>query len=121
MQPKASEHDEQVALFKWAAIREGEIPELRYLFAIPNGGHRHIAVATRMKEEGVKPGVPDLCLPVSCGSHHGLYVEMKAAGGRVRPIQQEWHAFLRIQGYCVKVAFDWMQARDVILAYLEEL
>ena len=36
-----SEHDEQVALFEWAALREAEIPELALLFAIPNGGLRN--------------------------------------------------------------------------------
>ena len=54
-----SEHDEQVLIFKWARLSEGRWPELALLFAIPNGGHRHKAVAAKLKAEGVRAGVPD--------------------------------------------------------------
>lgn len=47
------EHTEQTALFSRLALYEGKYPELRWIFAIPNGGHRHIAVAAKMKAEGV--------------------------------------------------------------------
>ena len=46
-----SEHDEQVALFEWAAMNRSRIPELKLMFAIPNGGHRHKAVAGKMKAD----------------------------------------------------------------------
>ena len=54
---------EQVALFGWAEYNEAYYPELRLLYAIPNGGHRHKAMSAELKAEGVKPGVPNLCLP----------------------------------------------------------
>ena len=63
----ASEHQEQAALFRWAWFAQVKHPALALLYAIPNGGHRHKAVAARMKAEGVKAGVPDLCLPVARG------------------------------------------------------
>lgn len=64
----------QVALFQWARLQECVRPALGLLHAIPNGGARPAIVgkdgrrfsvsAARMKAEGVKAGVPDVCLPV---------------------------------------------------------
>ena len=84
------EHAEQVALFRWAAIARSRYPELALLYAIPNGGHRHIQVARRLKAEGVKPGVPDICLPVPRGNWSGLYIELKTARGTVSKAQRGW-------------------------------
>ena len=72
-----SEHDEQSAIFEWAALMQGAYPELGLLFAIPNGGKRDKATAGKLKAEGVKAGVPDMCLPVSNGKYHGLFIELK--------------------------------------------
>ncbi len=115
---RSPEHDEQVALFRWADMQIGIIPELALLFAIPNGGDRHPAVAAKMKAEGVKRGVPDICLPVARGGHHALYIEMKAENGRVRPDQNKWLQALADQGNQVEVHRSWERARDAILYYL---
>ncbi len=113
------EHHEQALLAKWAELASGRTPELGLLFAIPNGGHRDVRTAARLKAEGVKAGVPDLCLPVARGGYHGLWIELKAGPtGRVQPSQRAWHAALRAQGYAVRVAFGWEAARDVIERYL---
>ena len=37
------------------------------LYAVPNGGYRNAREAARFKAEGVRSGVPDLCLAVSNG------------------------------------------------------
>ena len=68
-----SEHDEQVALFQWAGYQLGACPELALMFAIPNGGDRHPAVAGKLRDEGVKAGVPDIFLPVPRGKYHGMF------------------------------------------------
>lgn len=81
-------------------------PEAALLFAIPNGGHRHKSVAAKLKAEGVKAGVPDLCLPVARGGYFGLYIEMKAENGRVRTEQAGWLTALKEQGYATQVAFS---------------
>jgi len=117
--PAPTEHQDQAALFEWASRQERRYPELQLMHAIPNGGHRHKAVAARLKSEGVKPGVPDICLPVARGTCHGLYIEMKRKGsGKVRPEQKEWHRSLAEQGYRVEVCWSWAEAMDVIVDYL---
>lgn len=114
----ATEHQEQVSLFRWAEFAQGRYPELALLFAIPNGGHRHKAVAARLKAEGVKRGVPDLCLPVPRGIHHGLYIEMKTATGSASKEQKKWLQALQAQGYRVAICRGWEAAKDFIEDYL---
>ena len=68
--PVPTESEEQQTLFSWATMQSGRYPELRLLYHIPNGGSRGKAEAGRFKAEGVKSGVPDLCLPVARGAYH---------------------------------------------------
>ena len=65
------EADEQEALFAWAEYQKGKYPELELMYHIPNGGSRNKAEAARLKAQGVKPGVPDICLPVPRGNIMG--------------------------------------------------
>jgi hypothetical protein len=115
---KRSEHAEQTALMTWCRYNRARWPELDLLYAIPNGGHRHIAVAGKMKAEGVRRGVPDLCLPVARGLWHGLYIELKTSTGRTTPEQREWIARLQGQGYRVEVCKGWPAAAAVIEDYM---
>jgi hypothetical protein len=113
-----AEHIEQSLLFQWAEIASGQHPELRLLFAIPNGGHRHKAVAGKLKAEGVRRGVPDLCLPVPRGQFHACYVELKAGKNRPTPEQREWIATLQQHGNFAQVCTGWEEARDCLAYYL---
>jgi hypothetical protein len=114
-----TEHQEQVSLLRWVTLLQTRHPELALLHAIPNGGHRHKAVAARMKAEGVKRGVPDLCLPVPRGEHHGLYLEMKTRQGRLSPEQREWGNALQAQGYRFEVCRSWHEAARSLADYLD--
>jgi hypothetical protein len=118
--PVEREHFEQVELFRWVSLQEKRIPELTLLFAIPNGGKRSKAVAGKLKAEGVRPGVPDICLPVPCGKYHGLYIELKAEGGRASDSQRSWMAALAAQQYRVHLCIGWHAAKAVIEEYLKQ-
>ncbi len=118
MARKATEHQEQVTLFKWARFAAARWPELALLHAIPNGGHRHKATAALLKAEGVKRGVPDICLPVSRGGWYGLYIELKAEGGSASLEQRRWIAALQRQGYRAELCKGWEQARRLIEDYM---
>ena len=114
-----SESVEQQCLFRWAALQRGKYPELDLMYHIPNGGKRGKAEAIRFKAEGVKAGVPDICLPVPRGEWHGLYIELKRReGGRVSADQAEWIEALMRQGYATAICRGWEDAQRVILAYL---
>lgn len=110
-----TEHWEQVQLFAWAE----NLPELELMHAIPNGGKRDIRTAIKLKAEGVKPGVPDIFLPLPLGGKHGLYIELKRRKyGRVTEEQAAWIEALMRQGYACAVCHGWEMARDVIIDYL---
>ena len=114
-----SEHHEQRTLFEWAAYTSAMEPRLRLLFAIPNGSNKSKAQAGRFRAEGLRAGVPDVCLPVASGGFHGLFVEMKRrTGGRLSPAQREWIAALQAQGYAAEVCLGWEHTRQAILDYL---
>lgn len=118
--PTVNESVEQINLFRWAAYASGGMPELGLLYHIPNGGKRDITTAKRLKAEGVKAGVPDLCLPVPRGIYHGLYIELKAGKNKTTTNQNRWLDDLLKQGYCVAVCYGWEAASKVLTDYLRQ-
>lgn len=119
--PCPPEAAEQTWLFQWAAqMAEYKWPELDLMYHIPNGGSRNRIEAARLKAQGVKPGIPDVFLPVPKNGYHGLYIEMKRQyGGALSEEQKDKIPKLRNQGYRVEVCKGFQQAADVIEAYME--
>ncbi len=115
-----SEAEEQCELMRWSeqCLNAGIYPELEWLHAIPNGGRRDKAEAAHLKRQGVKSGVPDLCLPVPRGKHHGLYIEMKVGKNKPTGNQLAWLLGLSRNGYAVKVCYSAREAREAIVRYL---
>ena len=117
--PAPPEATEQTWLFAWARMAEGVHPELALLHHIPNGGSRNKAEAARLRAQGVKRGIPDICLPCPRGEWHGLYIELKRTrGGRVSEDQRDVIAALRREGYRVEVCMGYEEARKTIEDYL---
>ena len=114
-----TEAQEQEALFRWAQYSRGKYPELDMLFHIPNGGSRNLIEAAHLKAQGVKPGVPDICLPVPSGRYTALYIELKRRQReRVSDAQRGWIAALNRVGCRAVVCKGWDEARDAIEQYL---
>lgn len=113
------EADEQKDIFYTAYLMRNVYPELRLLFAIPNGGSRHPAEAAHLQQQGVKAGIPDMCLPVARGGYHGLYIELKRVkGGKVSEKQMQWINDLNAQGYLAKVCYGADDALETLKKYL---
>ena len=86
-----SESYEQILFVQWF---KRTYPLVR-IMSIPNGGHRHIAVAARMKAEGQAKGAPDIFIP-----EWSIWIEFKKIkGGTVSPEQRDWIAYLDDCGY----------------------
>jgi hypothetical protein len=118
--PKHSPEDvEQGYLIEWAARQECVYPELWLIHHIPNGGKRDIGTAVKLKRQGVKPGVPDISLPVPRGIYHGLYIELKVNDNTTSDNQDEWLERLAEQGYSTHVCWGWEEAAKVIENYLK--
>src|SRR5690606_40216997 len=104
-----AEHVEAVMFMRAVRGAEADWPELRWLFAVPNGGWRAKRTAAAMKAEGAQAGVPDYLLPLARGGYAGLAIELKTATGRVSPEQRAWLAHLAAQGWQAVVARGWEQ------------
>jgi hypothetical protein len=100
---KDIEHRSQVQLCKWL-----DAANIRY-YAIPNGGARTAKTGKRLKDEGVKAGMPDLHL---FGLR--LYIEMKSPTGRLSPAQVARHKELREAGYRVEVCHSAEEAIKLV-------
>lgn len=113
-----NEADEQEIVITWAGMNRGKYPALFWLFHTPNGGSRHPAEAAHLKKMGVKPGVPDLCLPYPVEPWHGLWIEMKSLTGKPTALQKQWIEQLRANGYAAFVCRGAESAINCLLAYL---
>ena len=127
------EHYEQAAVIEWAELMSKKEPRLKMLFAIPNAARRSPRQGAWMKAEGMKAGVPDLCLPVPVNHpcdkddafpdavlhYNGLFIEMKSDKGKPTPEQQWWLFTLQsTYGYKTEVCHSADEAIHVIKEYL---
>ena len=120
-----SESQEQITVVRWFDLRHRDLKGR--LIAVPNGAHlagsgeQRAAKMTRMKAEGLRPGFPDLFLPVPAHGFHGLAIEMKRQkGSSTSPEQIEWLEWLAGQGYMTALCKGAQAAIDTITGYLGE-
>jgi hypothetical protein len=109
-----TEAQEQMAIMRWLDLKG--IPA----FHIPNGGKRNLIEAVKFKKLGVKPGIPDIFLPIPRKSYHGLFIELKKdKKAYLTEKQQFWVEELSRQGYLVHVAYGAEQAIRYISNYID--
>jgi hypothetical protein len=111
-----SEHHEQKLVVQWFKLQYPKYDKC--LWAIPNGGARHIGTAIKLKAEGVQAGVPDLFLMVPKMGLHGMFIEMKIKGGRLQENQKEFMAKATSLGYMAVVCYGFEEAKKQIREYL---
>ncbi len=115
---RQSEHALQCAVFQWAAIAARQYPELRLLYAVPNAAQRSVRAARYMIAEGLRAGVPDVCLPVPRGTFGALYIEHKIGSAKPTDRQSFWIHALIDAGNRVIVSRSVEQSRAAIVDYL---
>lgn len=115
--PRVSEHSEQVALMQWVRAKQPRHPLFRLLFAVPNGGHRHPAVAAKMKAEGQRAGIADLIFAIPRRGFHALFLELKALDGSLSEAQKDFLYAVADQGYCAAVAKGAEHAQHILEWY----
>jgi hypothetical protein len=112
-----SEHTEQVMLITWFRMQYPKYA--KYLWAIPNGGSRHIVAAVKLKAEGVMAGVSDLFLMIPKSNWHGLFIELKSAKGKLSDSQKEFMGLATLMGYQAVVCYGFESAKLEITKYLQ--
>jgi len=83
----AQEHDIQAQILRHLETRGHRH---WYWFAIPNAGKRSLRMGARMKREGMKAGVADLCF--LCPRGVCCWMETKTAKGRQSDAQKGFQA-----------------------------
>lgn len=110
----------QAQFFDQLRLYEHRFPELKWFFAIPNGGHRHKATAGKLKMQGVKAGIWDTFLPVPRNGFHGLWIEFKRSPRHsLTDSQHDFGMFLIEQKYQRLIATSWQQGWSMTCEYLE--
>ena len=115
-----TEEIEQAKVIRWSHLPEVRklMPQLRWLHHSPNGGKRDGFTGGQMKALGVKPGFPDLILPVGSGLANGLVIEMKSDTGTLSAEQKEWKAHFLAEGWQFRLARSAQEARSELCQYL---
>lgn len=115
------ERDEQEVLFDWADYAVCTHPELALMYHIPNEGRRSRHAGYKMQLQGMRKGVPDICLPVPKGGYGALYIELKRKkGSKTSEEQRAWIDALNRAGNRAVVCKGFEEARDTIIEYLNE-
>jgi hypothetical protein len=110
----------QRAVIQWWALAHKAFGVREFLlFAIPNGGRRDVITASIMKAEGVRRGTSDLFLAVPMCGRHGLWIEMKAPDGVLKPEQKTFQDEVAGLGYAVSVCRSFNEAMNLITDYLK--
>lgn len=89
------------------------------LYAIPNDGKRSVITGAAFKRRGLRPGMPDICLPYPSNGFHALYIELKTAKGKPTQAQLDCIANLNRVGNLAVIAYGWEQAWEIITDYLK--
>lgn len=95
-----------------ASFLDRSLPPDAVWFHPPNGGHRHPAVAAKLKWAGVKPGVPDV---VIVWRGRAIFIELKAHKGTLSDAQKEMQERLVLSG---AVVFEVARSVDEVEGFL---
>ena len=102
--------------------------ELHWFHSIHNQGHGDAIRGANAKAEGIKAGVYDCFLPITCRKYAGLYIEMKKPSVKPKKAtskdgrsdyQIEFGAFAETQGYKTALCYSWDEAANEIKQYME--
>ena len=131
------EHDIQAAFIAYANLMALKDERWGYIYHSANGGYRHPKTAAKLKEDGVRAGVPDICVP--CAGNvkdpfadtgeqnsfecHALYIEFKAGRNNMTTAQQLFanglikmgnhHVVCRSAEEAIDLVTDWLSGKEV--------
>jgi hypothetical protein len=118
MNPKPSEHEIQAAVIQWCDIMANQDYRYGLIYAIPNARKISPAGMNYCRQEGLRKGFPDTCLPWGNGKYNALYIEFKKGTNQPSIEQMEWARKLHRAGnlcYCIN---DIELAKKTITGYL---
>ncbi len=115
---RTGEADAQAAYFEILDLNLREFPFLFAIHASMNGAFRSAAVAGQSRAQGQRPGVPDVCIPITRHGYGGAWIENKFGDNRMTPEQIRFRDFLLTQNYAFKTCYTLENALDFTEWYL---
>ena len=103
------EHGLQVTLLNY--LLQAHQKDL-YCFAIPNAGKRGFQTAARMRAEGLRAGVADLCVMMQKG--RVCWLELKSEKGRSSSAQNSFGEICKVLGHSYAVVHNFDEALDAL-------
>jgi hypothetical protein len=92
----------------------------KVLFCASAGGlQTSLNQGQKMKAAGYRKGFPDMAVLEPVGAYKGLFIEIKAAGGRISPEQLAWVQKLNERGYYATVCKGLGECLTVFEKYLQ--
>lgn len=88
------------------------------LVAFPNEGKRSKITGSRMKQRGLRAGIPDLVLLVKNEKYIGMFIEMKYGKNKTTQNQKVWLSLLSTIGYKCVVCYSFEEAKTAIENYM---
>lgn len=118
----SNEHSEQRDYFKWINWMLPHHPHWESIYAIPNAGKRSYGALQYYLDEGMRPGMVDICHPFARGGYNALYIEMKwgkKTQKKNQPRDNQVHRMklLRANNNKVEVCYGFEEAKSVLLEY----
>lgn len=110
-----------IAFFDYCRAKAKRHPAYALAYHIPNERKCSIARRVAMKKAGVKKGIPDICVPVSCSGYHALYIEMKCKPNRASPEQIELLEHLNQVGNYARLCWSAKEAIEIMDKYINGL
>ena len=90
-----------------------------YLWFHPaNEAKRSVKLASMLKAQGLKSGVPDVCILEPRKDKHGLFIELKVGKNKPTEEQERWLKRLSERGYVVAVCYTAEHAIRIIQEYM---
>lgn len=114
-----SESQIQQACVQWFSYAYPELWRDGMLYHNANEGIRLGGQGRRIKREGLRKGVADLCLSVPRKGYGALYIEMKKPGGRLSPEQKTWGEATMKHGNSWVVCYSVEEFQKVVDDYLK--
>lgn len=111
----SKEWQEQCALFDWIRYHPHIEP---YAIHIANERACTPKQGAHLKRMGVKAGVSDVFIAIPTESYNGIWIELKAKGGRPTKNQINFMYDMSEQGYATAICFGADEAIQVIQQYL---
>ena len=112
------EEQAQTAFFDFCALMASAHPAYALAYHVPNERKASIQRRVALKRAGVRKGVPDIVVPVPCGSFAALYIELKIKPNKPSPEQLDLISRLNQAGNFATVAWSADEAIELMKLYV---